>query len=154
MSEFLSFSLMSRRFLVWVMALVLMSSLSAVAENAGVPEWRQSLRAELARCEKLGFFKGRACTEKARWKYCRQPGRSDIAPEECSNVEPKHSAQPKSTPPWVHALRADLAECDKLGFFKSQGCAQKVRWRHCKNRWDQAPECGGTRPADGEGVGF
>ena len=115
--------------------------LSGAAQAQEAPGWQQSLRAELAKCESEGnFFKHRACTEKARWKYCSKPGHSDMAAE--CRVDGSQGGSRRPAPEWVHPLRNELAKCERLGFFKSQACIEKARWKYCRGRWDQAAECG------------
>lgn len=131
---------------------LLLVAATAVAAEPTNKDWKPALRAELAKCENMNFFKRQACVEKARWKYCSKPGHSDQAPEECGSPPPEGSQGGKPTPPWVHALRADLAECEKQSFFKSQTCMEKARWKHCNTRWEQAPECGSKPKSDSSGV--
>lgn len=132
-------------------ALLLAAAIPVSAAQAA-KDWKPALRAELAKCENMNFFKRQACVEKARWKYCSKPGHSDQAPEECGSTPPEGSGGNRPTPPWVHALRADLAECEKQSFFKSQTCMEKARWKHCNTRWEQAPECGSKPKSDSSGV--
>lgn len=129
-----------------------LAAVPASAAERASKDWKPALRAELAKCENLNFFKRQACVEKARWKYCSKPGHSDQAPEECGSTPPEGSGGNRPTPPWVHALRADLAECEKQSFFKSQTCMEKARWKHCNTRWEQAPECGSKPKSDSSGV--
>lgn len=125
-----------------IFAALLCLSLAAQSTNAvsATVGWHQALRAELAKCEKLSFFKRQACSEKARWKYCSKPGHSDLA-DECQSGAAQNGHK-HATPNWVYPLRAELAECEKLGYFKSQACIEKARWKHCRDRWEQAEECG------------
>ena len=47
----------------------------------------------------------------------------------------------QSSSNWQTALRADLAACNQLAFFKQVICAEKARWKYCPGRWGSIEEC-------------
>lgn len=44
---------------------------------------------------------------------------------------------------WQDSLRAELAQCNSVGFFKRPGCRQTAQTKYCgpNNAWGKIPEC-------------
>jgi hypothetical protein len=60
-------------------------------------------------------------------------------------------AKPQPTPPvntgtWQQALKKDLEQCAKQGFFQRPSCIQNARNKHCapNNAWGKVSDCPAT----------
>lgn len=67
----------------------------------------------------------------------------DVQAATAGSQAARPSASPSATLNWQDALRKELAQCSKVGFFKRPGCIDSAQNKYCEpnNAWGKISDC-------------